>query len=160
MKQRKLYIALGLLVLLVGAYFLFFFDKGNAAADAAEKEGNSADTMDAVDRDMLARQEALRQERLLPASYVVVAIDPKKNLFGESVIEGSLRNKASGTAYKNFELMIYWQDEAGVTMDSAAEKVFANLDPGETVDFRTKRRGPRKSKSIVVQVAAAEVLDK
>ncbi len=158
MNQRKLFIALGLLVLLVGAYFLFFYGKSGGAGNADDAEGASTDTMDAVDRDMKARQEAVRQERMSPASFVEVVIDPKKNLFGESVIEGTLRNKAGSTAYKNVELMIYWHDEAGVTLDSAAEKVFESLDPGETIDFRTKRRGPRKSKSIVVKVAVAEIL--
>jgi hypothetical protein len=158
MDKRKLMIALAFLTLTVGAYFLFFYDKGATGAGDGEGAAVAADSLDQIDQEIKRNREALLHEKDVPTDFVEVQIDPKKNLFGESVIDGSIRNKATRAVYKDFELMIYWQDETGAVMDSAAEVIFGNLNPGESLEFKTKRRGPRKSKSIRVKVNDAKVI--
>lgn len=150
-------LALAILTLAVGAYFLFIFDKGNDEA-ADDKENIVDGRLDSLNNALQMRQETLQKETDRPADFTVITIDPKKNLFGESVIEGKIENRASGTSYKDFELMIYWQDEVGAVMDSSVEIIFEGLDPGENVEFKTKRKGPRKSKSIQVKLRHAKVV--
>lgn len=156
-KRRLLLIAAALLTITVGGYFLFYYDNGKPST-TTDDDAVTSDSMDAADREIQQRRERLLKEQGHPADFITITIDPKKNLFGESVIEGNLENEATETAYKDFELMIYWQDEVGAVMDSAAEVVFEGLDPGESVDFRTKRMGPRKSRAIQVKLRSAQVV--
>ncbi len=154
MNKKKLFIALALLTITVGGYFLFFYDN---AAPPAPAETVDTHVGDSLDNALQKRREALQNESEHPADFTVITVDPKKNLFGESIIEGTIQNKATGTSYKDYELMIYWQDEVGAVMDSAAEIIFEGLDPGESAEFKTKRKGPRKSKSIQVKLRSAKV---
>ncbi|MEY3441817.1 MAG: hypothetical protein RLZZ519_98 [Bacteroidota bacterium] len=154
MKKNRILILAALVTMLVAGYFLIFFDKG----PSPETEGIGTVTSDSTESNslLLKRKQTIEKEKTTPKDYVVIAIDPKKNLFGETVIEGKLTNKASLTSYKDFELMIHWNDETGMVMDSAVEVILEKLNPGEEVEFKTKRKGPRKSRSTVMTLRAAK----
>ncbi|MBK9453949.1 MAG: hypothetical protein IPN95_32055 [Bacteroidetes bacterium] len=154
MKKNKILIIAALVTMLVAGYFLVFFDRGSEK----NQETDSMTSADSTESNslLLKRKEAIEKEKNTPKDFVVIEIDPKKNLFGETVIEGKLTNKASLTSYKDFELMIHWNDETGMVMDSAVEVILEQLDPGEEVEFKTKRKGPRKSRSTVMTLRAAK----
>ncbi|HEX2901034.1 MAG TPA: FxLYD domain-containing protein [Bacteroidia bacterium] len=153
MNKNRILIIAALLTLAIGGYFLFFFDRSDGEAESTENI--SADSTESNSL-LLKRKQTLEKEQANPQEYVEIEIDPKKNLFGETVIEGTLTNKASLTSYKDFELMIHWNDEKGVALDSAVEMILENLDPGENVAFKTKRKGPRHSKSTLMRLRAAK----
>jgi hypothetical protein len=157
MNKRKLMIALAILTIAIGAYFLLFVGKDTPAGTDNNPSVLSSDSLDQLDTEILREREAQLREASMPEDFLQISIDPKKNLLGESVIEGTIENRASTTTYKDFELMIYWQDEVGAVMDSAAEVVFERLEAGEKLDFKTKRKGPRKSKAIQVKLRGAKV---
>ncbi len=154
MKKNRILIIAALVTMLVAGYFLVFFDRGNEA-ETLPSDSISADSSESNSL-LLKRKLTIEKEQSMPKDYVMIAIDPKKNLFGETVIEGTITNKASLTSYKDFELMIHWNDEAGMVLDSAVEVILEKLDPGEEVEFKTKRKGPRRSKSTVMTLRAAK----
>jgi hypothetical protein len=162
MKKNKLLIPVTALVLAVAAYFLFFSEAkpGGSGSDA----GSTEDSLKQADLD--AAVAAKEKERMIlmnehtrPEEFLAVEIDPKKNLLGESIIEGEISNKASKTTYQDVELMIHWNDEAGMVLDSAIEVVFGQVAPAAKLTFKTKRKGPRKARSTIVHVRDAKVLE-
>lgn len=155
MKNRKFLIPAALLVILVGAYFLFFVNQKDGAPDSLPSEGQDSSS-NGITSIMEKRKQTAALETAQPQDYVLIEIDPRKNLFGETVIEGKLTNKATMTSYKDFELMIHWNDAAGMVLDSAVEVVMEGLDPGENVEFKTKRKGPKRSRSTVMKLRAAK----
>lgn len=155
MKNSKIIIPLAALSLVIGCYFLFFFDRKD---DSDVPKENSLEAQEALEAKSAAekRRNTLEMEAAHPQDYVKLEVDPKKNLFGETVIEGNILNASKLTTYRDFELMIHWNDDAGMPLDSAVEVVLERLDPGENVDFKTKRRGPRKSRSTTLTLRAAK----
>jgi hypothetical protein len=160
MKKNRILIVLALATLAVGGYFLFFLKDANPADTHNDADSTAVDsTANAFENALLEkRRVASMAEQAHPEEFVKVEIDPRKNLFGESVIEGKITNSATNTSYKDFELMIYWNDEKGMVLDSAIEVIFSTLEPKGTTDFKTKRKGPRKSKAILMNLKSAKVV--
>jgi hypothetical protein len=157
MNKTRILLLLAAILLIVGVYLIFFHEKGGNSNTTENVANVPADSIDA-DSPLAKRKQQLAAEEAQPKDYVMISVDPKKNLLGETVIEGKITNKATYTTYKDFELMIHWNDEAGQTLDSAVEMVLESLDPGEDVEFKTKRKGPRRSKSIMMKLRDAKVI--
>lgn len=167
MKKNKFLIPAAALILLVGAYFLFFQNSNGEATENGKNDSIQAAVSSSPaqpDMEQNAKDEMhrlkLMAEHTRPSEFLNVSIDPKKNVFGESVIEGIITNKAELTTYKEFELMIYWNDEKGMLLDSAAEIIFESVEPGKTAAFKTKRKGPRKGKSIMMSIRDAKIIER
>ena len=103
------------------------------------------------------KREKMLKEHNEPENFVDISFDYKKNLFGESVIEGNLKNKAEYTTYSDFDMMIYFETQEGVTLDSAQQGIFVALEPGEKEEFRLKAKGPRKGKVVTLMISDAKV---
>lgn len=157
MNKTRILLLVAAVLLIVGVYLIFFHDKGGSANATENVADVPTDT--SANSPLGKRKLQLAAEQAQPKDYVEISVDPKKNLLGETVIEGKITNKAMYTTYKDFELMIHWNDEAGQPLDSAVEMVLESLDPGENVEFKTKRKGPRRSKSIVTKLRAAAIGD-
>jgi hypothetical protein len=160
MNKKIILVVIALLALGASGLLLYQYWPGDHTGATDSGTAQADGSLDAVDQEIKAHREAVLRELDKPADFLEVHVDPKKNLFGESVLDGSIRNKATATRYHDIELMIYWQDEVGAVMDSAAEIIFEDLDPGETLDFKTKRKGPRKSKAILVKLHGAKADEK
>ncbi len=166
MKKNKFLIPIAALLVLGAGYFAFFYDKGeDPKPEPKEEKIVVADSVAAPSRpadptkDEMHRLK-LMSERTRPSEYIGLMVDPKKNILGESVIEGTITNKSEFSAYQEFELMIYWIDEEGTVLDSAAEVVFKSIEPGASAAFKTKRKGPKKGKSVLLSVKDAKVIER
>ncbi|MEM0997246.1 MAG: hypothetical protein AAGN35_09215 [Bacteroidota bacterium] len=156
-------------VLVVGAGTAFYFlrDPGEAALKSNNQEQTVPDGMTAQDSvpfgdppspDELEREQKLK-EHARPGDFIEVQFEARKNILGETVAEGTLKNKAELTAYRDLQLMLYFEDELGEPLDSASQVIFEKILPDGETKFKIKQKGPRKSKGLNIRVHDAVVED-
>lgn len=154
-----------ILVLAVGGYFVFFVDQNEENKDGKEtvemtdeQENTSEEEPKQPTEEELKKQKRL-MEHARPQEFIDLRYSSKRNIVGESVIEGSFLNNAELTTYNDLRLMIYFENEDGDPVDSASQVVFGTMAPGEKVDFRLKEKGPRKTE-VRLDLVEADVIEK
>jgi|GEM_PF-4483037 len=162
MKKTLLPVIL-ILVLGIGGYFTLFYNpdqESNSKGEQEQVDTSSSDTEEeTAETDPMALEREQRlAERARPGEFVNLNYTSRRNLLGESIVEGSLSNSAELTMYSEFQMMVYFADAEGYFVDSASQVVFEQIVPGETAPFKLKQKGPRKAE-VSVKIIKAKADD-
>lgn len=148
-------------LLAVGFYFFYPTELSQPPAESGESSLVEGEIEKSEEPLKPSPEELLQQQRLIeharPQEFIEVKYETKKNLLGESIIEGTFLNQSEMTTYRDVQLMIYFQNENGVSVDSASQMVFEVLERGVPKEFRLKERGPKKTKA-VLNIGQAKVV--
>ncbi|HVZ96292.1 MAG TPA: hypothetical protein VG847_05410 [Chitinophagaceae bacterium] len=104
------------------------------------------------------REDLRKKEEKDPKLFLTVTGDSKKNLIGQTVIKGSITNKASIAVFKDVDVNLSFYSKTSVLLETDKETIFEILHPGETKDFKTKYFAPKGTDSVAFSVAAAKVM--
>jgi hypothetical protein len=102
-----------------------------------------------------AKETLAEKEKNNPASFLVVANHDRKNIIGQTVVKGSITNKATVCWYKDVQLHLSFFSKTGTKLDEAIETVYDQIGPGKSVSFKTKYFAPKGSDSVAVSVIKA-----
>lgn len=107
----------------------------------------------------VAQKESITtKEQKHPLKFLTVKGDDKKNLIGQTVIRGTITNKASIVAYKDVRVkMLCYKN--GVMVEEHEDVISDVVKPNASVNFKTKYRLPKGTDSIAVSVMNAAVAD-
>ena len=105
------------------------------------------------------QKESLEQkEKKNPLHFLNVTGDNKKNIIGQTVIRGTLYNKATVAAYKNIRVkMLCYKD--GKMVEEHEDVIDDVLKPNSEKEFKTKYRLPKGTDSISLSVMSATVAE-
>jgi hypothetical protein len=153
----------------LGSWYFLWRDTGEDN-DGKGKNGTEQTTPNALTEqdsvpfgDPPSEEELEREQRIKeharPGEFVEVQFEARKNILGETVAEGTLKNNAELTSYRDLQLMIYFENEEGDPIDSASQVVFEKILPGKKTEFKVKEKGPRKAKNVSIRVHDALVED-
>lgn len=167
--MNKVVLSLLLVAAVAGGTYYLFFSKDRNAHTSAEKSKETPeapvftpdDTLpfgDPPDEEELERTKMLK-EHARPAEFVKVDFAHRRNILGETVVEGTLVNQAELTTYRDLQLVLYFDNAEGVAMDSASEVVFETIMPQKQTTFRLKQKGPRKAKDVRLRLHNALVVE-
>jgi hypothetical protein len=93
-------------------------------------------------------------EKKHPLKFLSVTGDDKKNLIGQTVVRGTIYNKATVVAYKNVRVkMLCYKD--GKMVEEHEDVIDEIIKPGTEKDFKTKYRLPKGTDSIYLSVMSA-----
>ena len=95
------------------------------------------------------------KEKNNPASFLVVSSHDRKNLIGQTVVKGTILNKATISWYKDVELHLSFYSKTGVKLDEGLETVYDYVAPGKSVKFKTKYFAPRGTDSVAIKIVKA-----
>ncbi|MBX9734457.1 MAG: hypothetical protein K2X37_10385 [Chitinophagaceae bacterium] len=95
------------------------------------------------------------KEKNNPAKFLVVENRDRKNIIGQTVVKGTLHNKATIASYKDVQLKLSFFSKTAVSLDEAMETIYENISPGETIKFKTKYFAPRGTDSVAVKIVKA-----
>ncbi len=84
------------------------------------------------------------KEEKRPSDFLFVAGHDKKNLLGQTVINGTLVNKASVAIFKDIDLKLSFYSKTNALLETDKETIFEVLHPGESKDFKTKYFAPKE----------------
>lgn len=94
-----------------------------------------------------------------PMSFLSTEYDWKKNQINQSVIDGSLQNKATLAAYKNIVLKVTYTKPNGTKVTTYAT-VFDTVQPGQTIRYRKSLLDIfTDTKALTVSVEKAEIAE-
>jgi hypothetical protein len=95
------------------------------------------------------------KEKNNPARFLVVENRERKNLIGQTVVKGTITNKATIASYKDVQLKLSFFSKTAVKLDEGMETVYENIGPGKTIKFKTKYFAPKGTDSVAVKIISA-----
>jgi len=101
------------------------------------------------------KETLAEKEKNNPARFLIVNNHDRKNMIGQTVVIGTITNKATVCWYKDVELHLSFYSKTAVKLDEGMETVYENIGPGKTVKFKTKYFAPKRTDSVSVIVTRA-----
>lgn len=123
----------------------------------AESESKKA----AADKESYeAAKETLQQKELKsPQNFITVSGHNRNNLVGQTVVKGTITNKATVATYKDVDVKLDFYSKTGTLLETDKETVFEIIAPGQTKNFKTKYFAPKGTDSVALSVTAAKVVE-
>lgn len=107
-----------------------------------------------------AAKETLQQKELkAPQNFITVSGQNRNNLVGQTVIKGTITNKATVATYKDVDVKLDFYSKTGTLLETDKETVFEIIAPGQSKNFKTKYFAPKGTDSVALSVTAAKVVE-
>lgn len=106
----------------------------------------------------LTKKELLSKEQKDPAAFISISGHNKKNIVGQTVVRGTLTNKASIAVFKDVDIKLSFYSKTKALLETDKETIFDILEPGDSKDFKTKYFAPKGTDSVGLQVVGAKVI--
>ena len=100
----------------------------------------------------------LKKEEKDPAAFIIVKGNSKKNIVGQTVVKGTLVNKASVATFKDVDIKLTFYSKTKALLETDRETIYQILNPGESQQFKTKYFAPKGTDSVGLKVLGAKVI--
>ena len=120
---------------------------------------SSGDAAAENEQSYVEQKESLEaKEKKHPLKFLVVKGDDKKNLIGQTVIRGTITNKASIVAYTDIRVkMLCYKN--GAMAEEHEDVIDEVIKPNASISFKTKYRLPKGTDSIALSVMNAAIAE-
>lgn len=98
-----------------------------------------------------------QRESKHPEQFIKLSSDDKKNLFGTTVIKGTIVNTASVAAYKNTRIKMLCYNN-GIRVEEHEDVMPDIIKPGSSKSFKIKYHFPKGTDSLALSVMGADTL--
>jgi major membrane immunogen (membrane-anchored lipoprotein) len=142
--MKKNLIVLGISVSLI----LFSCSESDSKKAANEKESYEA-----------TKESLQDKEAKNPASFLSVSGHDRNNLLGQTVVKGTITNKATVASYKDVDVKLDFYSKTGTLLETDKETVYEIIPPGQSKDFKTKYFAPKGTDSVALTVTAAKIAE-
>ena len=105
-----------------------------------------------------SRNDAGQKEMVNPAAYIKGDVKWRKNLVGSIILEGTLRNTATQTSFKDPVILVNWLSKSNESLGSNQFPINKLLPAGETVAFKCKVSAPSKIGDARISVVSATAI--
>lgn len=106
----------------------------------------------------VTKKELLSKEQKDPTAFISISGHNKKNIVGQTVVKGTLTNRASIAVFKDVDIRLSFYSKTKALLETDKETIFEILEPGESKDFKTKYFAPKGTDSVGLQVLGAKVI--
>lgn len=122
---------------------------------------NGSETREKVEKEtyQINKNALLAKEVKEPAMFLTVNGSSKKNIIGQTIVKGTLTNKASIATYKDVDIKLSFFSRTKTLLETDKETIYLILDPGESRGFKTKYFAPKGTDSVALQVLGAKIID-
>ena len=128
-------------------FFSFYFVACNSEDAVKENESYSA-----------TKESLLKKEEKNPSAFIIVSGGSKKNIVGQTVVKGTLMNKASVATFKDVDIKLSFYSKTKTLLETDKETIFEILNTSESQSFKTKYFAPKGTDSVGLQVLGAKVI--
>ena len=123
---------------------------GNTEEKKADKEKKEKDQYEQT-------KETLEEtEKKNPVRFLAVEGKDHRNLLRQTVIKGTITNKATVARYKDIDVELAFYSKTGALLEKDHEVIYETISPGTTADFKTKYYAPKGTDSIALKIIAAK----
>jgi hypothetical protein len=106
----------------------------------------------------LTKQNLLNKEQKDPAMFLSVNGKNRKNIIGQTVVMGTISNKATVATFKDVEIKFSFFSKTNALLETDKETIFETLDAGTSKSFKTKYFAPKGTDSVALQIVTAKVV--
>ena len=117
----------------------------------SSQQKNAAD----IEEYKKAQQILLDKETKSPVTFLKVNSKEKHNLLGQTVIKGTISSIAKVCVYSDIAIELSFFSKTGKLLEKDNETIYETIDPGISVDFKTKYFAPKGTDSVVIKVVSA-----
>ena len=89
------------------------------------------------------KKALLQKEQKNPVNFLIVKGNDKRNLLGQTVVKGIIRNDATVATYKDVDLKLSFYSKTKALLETDKETIFELLSPGQSKNFKTKYFAPK-----------------
>ncbi len=137
-------------VILVSASLIFLSCSESETTKAAnEKESYE-----------IAKESLQDKEVKNPQNFLTVTGNDRHNLVGQTVIKGTITNKATVASYKDVDIKLDFYSKTGTLLETDKETVYEIIAPGQSKNFKTKYFAPKGTDSVALMVISAKISEK
>jgi len=124
---------------------------------------NNSDTKKAAkekDSYEATRESLQNKETKNPQNFLTVSGHDRHNILGQTVVKGTVTNKATVASYKDVDVKLDFYSKTGTLLETDKETVFEIIGPGQSKNFKTKYFAPKGTDSVALAVTGAKVVEK
>lgn len=138
-----------LLILFFSCVIIFSCNESDSTTSAKNKNSYEA-----------AKESLQDKEKKSPENFLVVAGHDRHNLIGQTVVKGTVTNKATVASYKDVDVKLDFYSKTGTLLETDKETVYEVIAPGQSKNFKTKYFAPKGTDSVALAVTGAKVVEK
>jgi hypothetical protein len=129
-------------------------------AIACNSEDKTAVTKKEKDKYEQTKETLEQTEKKNPLRFITVELEKdRKNLIGQWVVKGEVKNNATVAAYKDIEVEISYYSKTGAFLMSNTEMVYEEVGAGKTENFKNKDFAPKGTDSVSLKVLSAKTVN-
>lgn len=106
-----------------------------------------------------AKENLGDKEKKDPQNFLTVSGHDKRNLLGQTVVKGTVTNKATVATYKDIDVKLEFYSKTNTLLETDHETVYEVLAPGQSKNFKTKYFAPKGTDSVALSVISAKVAE-
>ena len=95
-------------------------------------------------------------EKKNPKRFLIVEGDERKNLIRQTVVKGTITNKATVASFKDINVELSFYSETGALLLKDHEVVYKMVGPNSSENFKYKTYAPKGTDSVVMKIAGAK----
>ena len=119
---------------------------------------NQSETLDTKDYES-NKQTMQDKEQKNPKDFLTISVSNKRNIVGQTVVRGTIKNNAVVAKYKDIDIKVYFYSKTKTLVDTEEETVYEQIFPGEQKKFKTKYFAPKGTDSVFVEIISAKIGD-
>lgn len=94
-----------------------------------------------------------------PQNFLIASGSSKHNLVGQTVVRGTVTNKATVAVYKDVDVQLDFYSKTGALLETDKETVYETIRPGQSKSFKTKYFAPKGTDSVGLKVLDAKIVE-
>ena len=123
------------------------------------RESDSKKAEKEKDSYQATKENLADKEKKTPQNFLTVSGHDRHNLLGQTVVKGTITNKATVASYKDVDVKLDFYSKTGTLLETDKETVYEVIAPGQSKNFKTKYFAPKGTDSVVLSVLAAKVAE-
>lgn len=110
----------------------------------------------AADKYENSKETLADTEKKNPDRFLKVESRDKRNLFGQTIVKGTLTNTAKVISFKDVDIKLSFYSKTGALLEEDQEVIYETVSPGASKNFKTKYFAPKGTDSVAIKVLSAK----
>lgn len=153
-KSTLLYI-IGIVILVAAGFALWKQNNANNNSDSLFNGSSDYSTPQREKTPEELKEELASKERNNPGVYLSVKGRYRKNLIGETVIEGEITNNATVAVFKDIKFVAEFLAPSETSLGKEFFTKYEILRPGKQISFKVKTFAPKQTETLSLGIAEA-----
>lgn len=157
-KSRKIILVL-LTLFITGFLIIKLQQSENYASASMSASVSSIEKKNALEKTPAQlKEERKKKEKANPSAYVKTKLNWRKNLVGETVLEGTLTNTATLSNFKDPVILVTWLSKTNTVLATSRYPLYEYLGAKKTISYKLKVKAPAKYDNVKASVESATAL--